>query len=264
VDNTNIYLSFASSAGMILVGVLAVGYWRWKTSLSYRWFWIGATLWVVGVAIKVGLYFAVDQFVFGVIKAALPQAIAAAIGGLYGGFTSCLCEIGLTWAAVWKWPAMGQNADRAIGVGIGAGAFEAILLGIGATIGTWAALAGGEGTEALRTSFESAAKITPLFWLVATAERIIAILCHASSRALVILGSVHRRPGMILSGFAIFTFIDAVATGVHVSGQLGKFSVWWIELALLPAAVVSVPILRWCYEQWGAFREANLGAAPAV
>ena len=26
---------------------------------------------------------------------------------------------------------------------------------------------------------------------------------------------------------------------------------WWVELAILPFALVSIPILIWCYRRWG-------------
>ena len=55
---------------------------------------------------------------------------------------------------------------------------------------------------------------------------------------------------MIVWGFVLFTLLDGIAGGVHVSGKLGTFSPWWVELALLPFALVSVPILRWCYKKY--------------
>ena len=87
-------------------------------------------------------------------------------------------------------------------------------------------------------------------WLIGPVERVIAILCHASSRTLILLGVVHRRRMIIVWGFVLFTLLDGIAGGVHVSGKLGTFSPWWVELALLPFALVSVPILRWCYKKY--------------
>ena len=48
------------------------------------------------------------------------------------------------------------------------------------------------------------------------------------------------------------TAIDSVAGYVHLSGQLGKISVWWIELAIAPAAVASIPIVIYCLRNWPA------------
>jgi hypothetical protein len=73
----------------------------------------------------------------------------------------------------------------------------------------------------------------------------------------VLLGAVHVRLIMIFWGFLIFTCIDGIATAVHIAGNFGTYSVWWIELALLPFAIVSIPILKWCCSHWGASQEAS-------
>jgi uncharacterized membrane protein YhfC len=90
----------------------------------------------------------------------------------------------------------------------------------------------------------------PLVWLVAPIERVIAIFCHASSRALILLGVAKQRSLLVLYGFLLFTFLDGVAGAAYVGGWVGLISVWWIELAVLPFGLVSVPILRWCYTRW--------------
>jgi hypothetical protein len=157
---------------------------------------------------------------------------------------------------------MGADAHRAIAIGFGAGAFEAFLLALAAAVAVAVAMSGLEQAKALRDQFDIAAQTTPLFWLVASAERITAILCHASSRALVLLGVVSRRPWMVFSGFAIFTILDGIVTAAHLTGRLGSISLWWFELAILPMALISIPILRWCYSQWGRASNAELNAAP--
>ena len=104
-----------------------------------------------------------------------------------------------------------------------------------------------------------AATTTPLVFLVGPVERIIAILCHTSSRALVLLGVARGRwfwP--FLGGFVIMTAIDAVAGYVHLAGLMGEVSVWWIELALAPAALLSIPILIWCTRNWPDLQPATV------
>jgi hypothetical protein len=101
-----------------------------------------------------------------------------------------------------------------------------------------------------RQSIDTVAARNPVFWLIASVERVIAILCHVSSRTLVLLGTTHHRPWMVFLGFAIFTILDGIVVAAHLTGALGSFSMWWIELALLPWALVSIPIIRWCYLRW--------------
>jgi hypothetical protein len=263
VNDTNLYLSLVSAAGMMLVAVAAVVFWRRLTRLRYRWFWVGAALWAIAVAIKFGIAIPTNGPIYKSLSQSFSPAAFVAAGGLYGGVQSSLCEIGLTWLAVLVWRDWGRDADRAIGIGVGAGAFEAFLLGLAAAMVVAAAFSGANEAQNIRQQIDAVADVSPVFWLIATAERIIAILCHASSRALVLLGTFHRRPWMVFWGFVIFTYIDSVATAAHLTGKLGTFSMWWIEFALAPAALISIPILWWCYSRWGEFgKGAFLEVAP--
>lgn len=250
--NTNLYLALISAIGMMVVAAVAVVYWRRVSGLGWNWLWVGAGLWAVAVAVKIVIAILSNEAVIGFLKEQLPQPLFIVFGALYLGLESSLCEIGLTWLAVLKWRQLGHDADRAIGVGVGAGAFEAFLLGMAMLIGLVAMLAHVQGADAMRSALDQGAATTPLFWLVAPAERIIAVLCHASSRALVLLGAVHRKPLMIFWGFLLFTLLDGLAGAAHISGAMGKVSTWWIELALLPFALVSIPILKWCRARWAA------------
>jgi hypothetical protein len=251
LNNTNLYWSLLSATGMMLVAIAAIVFWRRTTHVAYRWFWIGAGLWTVAVAIKFAIAAPTSGPVFRYLAGQLPGPAFILVGGLYGGLQSSLCEIGLTWLAVLIWSQLGRNAERAIGIGIGAGAFEAFLLGLAAAIGVSATVADARSTELLRQQVDAMANINPVFWLIASVERVIAILCHASTRALVLLGTIHGRPWMVFWGFAIFTLLDGIVTAAHLTGMLGKISMWWIELTILPLALVSIPILWWCYSRWG-------------
>lgn len=52
------------------------------------------------------------------------------------------------------------------------------------------------------------------------------------------------------------TAIDAIAGYVHLAGLLGSVSLWWIELAIAPAALLSIPILVWCTRNWPDHQQA--------
>jgi uncharacterized membrane protein YhfC len=260
----NVTISLISAVGMMLVASAAVIYWRRVSRLQLRWFWLGAGLWTVAVSLKVICALLINAAVIGLMKRHLSYPSLVIGGGFFVGIQSSLCEIGLTLLAVLIWRQLGKDAERAVGIGVGAGAFEAILLGLVSLITMLTVLAGVSGTEEVRAGIDTLAAVTPLFWLVAPAERVIAILCHASSRALVLLGVTHRKPMMVFCGFLIFTVLDGIAGAAHVSGIIGKISMWWIELAILPFALISVPILRWCCARWGKARVDSIESEPAA
>ncbi len=263
MDN-NLIISLVPALGMMIVAGAAVVYWRRLSRLPIKWFWVGAGLWTVAVILKVICALLTNKAVLGFMKERFSYSLLVFSGGLFIGIQSSLFEIGLTVIAVLIWRQLGRDAERAIGVGVGAGAFEAFLLGIASLIGILVMLAGLPGTEKAREAIEAVAKMSPLFWLLGPAERIIAILCHTSSRALVLLGITNRKPMMVFWGFLIFTLLDGIAGAVHVSGKIGQISMWWIELAILPLALVSIPILRWCYMNWRKQDDNRTGSQASV
>lgn len=246
----NYPLAFVSGLGMMLVAVVAVYLWKRTSHAQARWFWIGAGLWFVAVAIKIGVALALNPPVVKWLDSQLERVPFLAAVGLFAGVESSICEIGLTLLAVVIWRSLGRNAGRAIAVGVGAGAFEAFILGVAGVVVVALSMTSLPEMDAIRRQIAEAQNSVPLFWLISPIERVLAILVHAASRALVLLGFVQRRWGMILGGFAIFTAIDGLAGATQASGKMGTFSPWWIELAVLPFAAISVPILRWCYRNW--------------
>jgi len=246
----NLILSLIAAAGMIIVGMIPVIYWRKKTKLQYYWFWVGAGLWGTSVALKVVSSLLLSSYVIGYLRDNLTHTFTAIAGGLYYGIQSSFFEIGFTLIAVLIWYQLGKNSERAIGIGIGAGSFEAVILGLSSLASTIPYMLGIDVGVELSSLLETTAETTPLFWLVPAVERILAILCHVASRALVILGVTKKRYLLVFWGFLLFTLLDGVAAGFHVYGLVGEISTWWIELTLLPFALISIPIIIWCHRRW--------------
>jgi hypothetical protein len=272
--------------GMMLVAVVAAWYWRQRSGVLARWFWLGAGLWTVAVLAKVVIALFSNPAVISFLKGELaldldnlqslfsnPPVISIlkdhlsflpfiVAGGLYLGIESSLCEIGLTWLAVLRWRELGRDSGRAIAIGVGSGAFEAFLLGLAALAGVLAAMAGVPGTEGSVEEITKLSATTPLWWLLGPVERVTAIICHASSRALVLLGTRYGRGGMVALGFLIFTLLDGAAGAAILSGVVTEGALWWFELAISVFAIISLPILRWCHEWFADSGEALSGMPP--
>ncbi len=243
-------------SGMILVGLVCALAWWARSRVQMRWFWVGAAIWAVGVALKFAWALPLNGPILGTLSRLLPHGAYVAAGSVYIGLLTGVFEIGVTLAAGLLWRRMARDAARGIAVGVGAGAFEAVLLGAAMLVTQAVALLGVGGGPA--TSPETAG-IAPLTaCLIGPTERLIAILCHTSSRALTLLGVATRRWSLFAWGFLLMTMLDGVAGWVYLSGNLGRFSMWWIELAIAPAAVASVPIILWCRRRW----PAEEGATP--
>ena len=160
----------ASDIAMMLVAIAAVWFWRKRTGVPWRWFWVGAALWAVAVAVKFGIAIPLSGPLFTGLKSSLPNWAYLTVGTIYGGGLTGITEVLFTFIAGLIWRRMAATAPRAVAVGVGAGAFEAALLAMVAAAGTF-----------IQESGPQAGSV-----LVPAIERLIAIPCHVASRVLVL------------------------------------------------------------------------------
>jgi hypothetical protein len=230
--------------GMILVSLLAVVVWRRASGAEFQWFWAGAGLWVAAVTLKVAFSLLANQAAVNFLHRALPPVLFFPGIGLYLGAVSAAFEVGLTWLVGLRWKVVGRDSRRAIAVGVGAGAVEALVLGCVA-LATWLAAAAGEDMAEDRGYLLARAAVTPLFWLEPAAGRLIALLGHVSTRALVLLGVADRSPWIVLSGFAIFAIVDGIGAALLHSQVFAGRSMWWIDAATVPFNLIGIAVLVW-------------------
>jgi hypothetical protein len=251
MNEVNVWLTALAGLGMVVIAVGASVGWKMVSHAQWKWFWIGAGLWAVAVALKVAVALAINEPITSWLKQKLSYPAYIAATGFYLGILSSACEIGLTILAVALWRQLGRDAPRAIAVGVGAGAMEAFYLGAAAIIAVAAAASGVEGADEIRGRIAESSERVKLVWLIHPLERALALLIHAATRALVLLGLAHKKPGLIWGGFSIFVLVDGIAGAAAVySKRHTDFSSWWIELAIAPLSLLSVFILRWCYQRW--------------
>lgn len=120
--------------GMTLVAVFAAGLWLRRSGQPARWTWAGAGLWTVAVAVKMIIAVLINAAVISFLAAHLSHGAMVLTGSVFIGLQSTICEMGLTWLAGRIWPVLGRGGARAVGVGVGAGSFEALLLGLAALV----------------------------------------------------------------------------------------------------------------------------------
>jgi hypothetical protein len=236
--------------GMMVVAVVAAVGWKRRSGVPWRWLGAGAAIWAAGIALKgLDAYFLALP-ALKAMREALPRIGVLFLGGAYLGLQSAFYEMGVTLAAALIWRRLARSADRGVAVGVGAGAFEALLLGIGVLAAHATAIAAVGKTGPLLVAMAESAEVTPLVWAVAPVERLIAILCHTSSRALILLGVAARRWRLVAGGFLLFAVLDGIAGAFHATEEIGTFNMWLVEAALAVLAVASIPIIRWCVRRW--------------
>ena len=237
-------LTFATGPMMMLVALTFVVAWKRRTHVKLRWFWAGAGVWTLGVALKIAWAFLLDERLFDLLEKVLPHTLYVALASTYIGMLTGVFEIGITLACALIWKRMAADPDRAVAVGIGAGAFEAFVLGFGALALTLFLASGNSRSEMLVVASVYQAKMTPLLWLIGPAERILAILCHVASRTLTLLAVSTRRWTFFWYGFLLLSAVDAIAGFLYVTDTVNAFNMWWVELMFVPFALASIPIVK--------------------
>ncbi|HWH69047.1 MAG TPA: YhfC family glutamic-type intramembrane protease [Candidatus Sulfotelmatobacter sp.] len=243
-----LYGQILAGALMALVALGSVIAWRLFSGAQWRWFWAGAGIWTVGVALKVAVALPLNPLLLG---ASGPNrtALALTLGSIYCGLMTGIFEIGVTLAAALLWRRLAAEPIRAVAVGVGAGAFEALLLGLAATASPLVTLATSQ-TDAYLAALSAVSAHTPLPWLASPVERIIAIACHTAARVLVLRAVAGRRWLGFWAGFALLSAVDLVAGLALLSGMAATASTWWIELMILPFGILSLPVTRWAIAHW--------------
>jgi len=228
---------------MLLVGVLAVALFRRRWDTPLRLFWLGAALWTVSVAVKMVVAITANKPVEAALHRGLPgfpgQLAFWVYIGLLTGMTECVifpCLAGFWRRRQWRW-------RDAASVGVGFGAFEAALLGVGAM------LAGIYGLGSPATLGVAFAPPT---------ERVIALVVHVATAMMLIHAVIARRWGWFWTAFVYKSGVDAVAGYLLISGRSLLANPWLVELGFFaPFALLAVPLLWYLRRQWQESAEAK-------
>ena len=250
-SSSGVTLSFLASGILIIITcILLLIKWKVRSGESFIYPLLGAAAWFISIIAKFLFAYWLNTPILEFIKSALGQTGYLTIGSLYIGSLTGIFEIGIALVFVLSIRKLYENAERGIGYGLGAGTIEALLIGFSQVGAFIMLITGSPGSDNMITEYSSLASNTPVLFLVAPVERIIAILCHTSSRALIVLAAAKRKQIYLWLGFLIMTGIDAVAGYAHLAGYVTTVSTWWIELALVPFAILSIIIIIWYYNNW--------------
>ncbi len=192
-----------------------------------------------------------------------PEVWQLAFNAVVGGLTAGLCEEVARYLVLRFWAVEVRFWRQALAFGAGHGGIESILTGalVGVTLANMTVLRR-TGVETLGLPAEQAAQVAEAvtaFWetawylpLLATFERLMAILLHLALAAMVVRSVAARRLWLLGAAIAWHTLVNAVA--VYAQGRWGPLAAEGVVLVL---SVASAAILWavWRTEQ----REALTG-----
>jgi len=224
----------------IASGSAFVVWWWSRERTPWRWFWLGGLIWFVGAIVLKGAAAAITLPAIERLKPITSPRTFEIISALHSGSMTGVFEMGTTLAFAVRIRSMSSSSSRMIAVGFGAGALEAWFVGLLGLLMAWVlANVHHPRIDAMRA--EQAATIPPrLAILLPAVERVIATLCHAGSRVLVLSSVADARARLFVWAFSLMFAVDAWAS--FASSE--KLSPWWIMLGLCPLAIVSALVLR--------------------
>ena len=174
------WLNLLSGAGMIAVGAIAVYLWRRRAGAEY--FLFGAVFWLAAIIIKV----AMDLTVTAPFRELLPHTLAGALAlGLYYGLRTGIFESGIPYTAV-RITRMRPTFSQAVAVGIGFGAAEAMLLGLGSLLNVLIFVLSPDYISSLPQATQDALQVQFSWWFIPipAIERLTTLINHVFATVL--------------------------------------------------------------------------------
>ncbi|MGC9400743.1 MAG: YhfC family glutamic-type intramembrane protease [Anaerolineae bacterium] len=248
-----------SGIGMIVVAVGYVAYAAVRR-LGWGYLGLGALAWAITVALKFAWALPTNTPVYEALTGALPGTAANVIFYIYVGALTGLTEIALTWLVL-RYTKWGQVPwTRVLAFGLGFGAVEALLLGVGSLIGTATALLAPTSLP-LGTLRQIATANNPLYGLAPVSERFFTVLIHLFSNVLLFYGARQRESRWFWLAFAYKSGIDAVAAFAQFWGIGTVGRIWTIELIILLWGVVGWWGTRAVRDRYPPLTQDDAGAA---
>lgn len=223
---------------MVLVGLIAAAVAKWVWRIQFRWLCCGALLWAIAIGEKLLLVAILNPSLSRALSH-LPNPLHLTLGSCYGGLVSGITEVGTTLVAGLLWRRqLACDARRAVGIGLGAGAFEAVCLGM-------IAIAGSEFMVSGQVGFGVSA-------LIPAVERLIVIPYHTAVRAMTLYAIATGRWSWFWGGFALFSALDGIYIFHYMNHIIHTMNPWLIELSPVHLAfpVISILLLRYLWQHW--------------
>jgi len=228
-------------AGMIVVGIAFILYWRLSKRVSMATFLLGAIAWVVAVALKLGFALLLNQRIQHLLSTRLRPSVADPLFWLYVGLLTGIFECGLLLAL---WPRFRRyDFNTAVAFGIGFGAIEAILLGLSSLIFTAVAIADPAlFPKKIMDSFAVSAWVIP----APIIERIVAVFAHIFACVLIVRSAQRKQLWYFWAAFVYKSLIDATAAWAQLSFKVNTTShIWTTECIVFIFGIIAFLGLIW-------------------
>lgn len=240
-----------SGTGMILVAILSIVYWRKKTQVAFSFFLLGAFAWIMAIILK-GIAALPKDFIVKGLKDTLPVYLSEPLAWIYIGILTGVFECGTILLFLYAFKRLQrQTWNEAVGFGLGFGAFEALLVGIGASIITLLAIL---APDQLPKELEGPSQLnTPIVIPASILERVSTIFVHTFSSVLIVFSLRTKEWKWFWLSFLYKTMVDSITGAFHISYGYKNFTVatlYIMETLVAIMATVGILGLRAMRKKW--------------
>lgn|GEM_PF-972251 len=258
-------LFLLSGIGMIVVAIAAVMYWKKYSGVLWSFFFWGALAWIVGVTLKAGASIPTPTII-NQVRNVLPRTFAEPVLWIYIGLLTGIFECGATLGFAYIQKIRKANWNQSVGFGVGFGAVEALLVGVGSLLMMVVVI---YIPDKLPPEFLKFITSGNSLWCIPVPiiERVITIPIHALSCVLIIYAVQKQEWKCFYLSFAYKTVVDAIAGFIHISyglENLTTLSTWGMELVFLPFGIIGVLGLYAFRNKWKQLGMETTFSTPKV
>lgn len=231
-------------AGMILVALGFLVYAAIRR-LGWKYLGFGALMWLGTVIVKFAVAIPLNPILYRTLTGGAETGIGVLAFELYVGALTGLTEVLIVWLVL-RLTRFGQvEWKRALAFGIGFGAFEALLLGLGSFATMLTAFL---APQTIPVDALVQLKVADDFFFSSApiVERFFTIWIHILSNVLLFYAVAAKQVRWFLLAFVYKSLVDAWATWGQLSGMTATAAQVWV----LEAVIIVFGVIGWWGTRW--------------
>ncbi len=244
-----------SGLGMMLVGIAPVLWWRYRTLVPWKDFWLGVVLWMAAIGTKIVMDLTVTGPFLNTMGGIYTTFGIAIISGAYVGLRTGILESGLTYIAGIKSRIKKFDFEQAVALGLAFGCAEAFFIGITSFINTSVIFvfpqmlnlmtAAQKASVLQQLSLPSIAAVAPVI------ERLSVVAVHAFCSILVIYTIKRGRARYFMVSFLARVLLDGTLPLLtYVFDKNSIEGIYSIEAFVAAMGIFSLAGILWMRSDW--------------
>lgn len=248
-----------SGIGMVLVGIIAVVYWKKKFRVNINYFLWGAAAWVIAIAIKMAMDYSITPLLNDWLQSL--GIVAALVGmGIYVGLRTGILESGVSYLTMIKTRLRDMDFRKGVAFGIGFGAAEAIFLGVTSFLNILMFIIFPDLINLVPEPVREIllANLNASSWIVFAPiiERVSIMFIHVFSALLVLYAIKSRKLIYLVYSILFKTLVDGIIPWLAYSMQplYEVANAYMIQIPFIILALISYFGIRWLKPKLGGSR----------